>query len=291
MFRKSVLVFLVLAAVLAAGCQPASPQEVIVTEVVEVTRIVEVDAAPTEEESLSIFPSMAVDVRQYSSMNGREYVVYVVLPLTYSAGDQTFPVVYVSDGDFYALPTAMAAAQVAFGQEMPEVITVGIGYGGSAMNSMTRREEDMSPEGSESFLMFLEEELIPDIEANYRVADAKRTLMGHSLGGSFSLYTLFNAPDTFSQIIVSSAPCDEACQAMMQAYAADHDGLPVRLFISAGDLDPDVMVSVEAFWEDLQSAEYDSFTGEMAILDGETHLSSRPRAFITALKWVFSAGE
>jgi len=56
----------------------------------------------------------------------------------------------------------------------------------------------------EAFLQFLQEELIPDIEANYRTDPAARTLMGTSLCGDFSLYSLFHAADTFANIIASS---------------------------------------------------------------------------------------
>ena len=42
---------------------------------------------------------------------------------------RSHPVLYVTDGDFYAIPLGMSAAQLAFGQEVPEFITVGVDYG------------------------------------------------------------------------------------------------------------------------------------------------------------------
>ena len=296
MFTRRNFILLILLVVTVVGCQTAEPTTVEVPVTVEVTRIVEVPveaeaADSVTSESPAIVPGLTTDVRTYSSeVNGREYTIYVTLPLSYEMTDQSYPVLYVTDGDFYTIPTAMTAAILAFGQEMPETITVGIGYGGSAMDSLQRREEDMTPEGSESFLQFLQEELIPDIESNYRVDPAVRTLMGDSLGGAFSLYALFNAADTFGQIIASSPSCGEACSALENAYAEGHDALPVRLFVSAGDLDEEVLPSVELFGEALQASDYDSFSSELAILDGETHMSARPRAFTSGIRWVF-AGE
>ena len=62
------------------------------------------------------------------------------------------------------------------------------------------------------------------------------------------------------------------------------------MFVSAGDLDEEVLPSVERFGEALQASDYDSFSSELAILDGETHMSARPRAFTSGIRWVF-AGE
>ena len=292
MLKRYALLCVFLTGLVAAGCEAAQAEPVTATEIVEVTRIVEVTPVAGDPDGLPIVPGVTIDVRQYQSLNGREYVVYVFLPLSYEAsGDQSYPVMYVTDGDWYTVPIGMANAQLAFGQEMPEVIVVGVGYGGSFMNAFTRREEDMTPEGAESFLSFLEDELVPDIEANYRAASTPRTLVGHSLGGAFSLYAAFLAGDTFDQFVASSPSCGEACLAALRDYAADQDALPVRLFVSAGELDQEVLATAEDFWAALQLEDFAGLTGEMVVLDGETHLSSRPRAFTTGAKWVFSGSE
>ena len=42
------------------------------------------------------------------------------------------------------------------------------------------------------------------IETDYRADPADRTLLGHSLGANFALYTLFRQPDTFQRCVVAS---------------------------------------------------------------------------------------
>lgn len=320
MFLRSRLILLVALIVTVVACQAEEPQTVEVPVTVQVTRVVEVqaevevtrlveepvitevtrvvevmsEAEPVEAEAaevLPVSPSMTTDVRTFSSAaTGRDYVVYVTLPFSYEMSEANYPAIYITDGDFYTLSTAMAAGQVAFGQEMPEIITVGIGYGGSAMNSLQRREEDMSPEGSEAFLQFLRDELIPDIETNYRVDPATRTLLGHSLGGTFSLYTLFNGSGTFNQIIASSPSCAEGvCVDEESAFAAEHDTLPARLFVSVGELDAEVLPMVQSLDEALQASNYEGLVSQMVTLDGETHLSARPRAFISGLRSIFAS--
>lgn len=307
MSKRLVLCLFILAGSLTAGCRASEPQTVTElvevtrvvevttepetgTEFVEVTRIVEVEAEAPAEETLSILPHISIDVRTYPATNGRDYVVYVALPMSYPATDFSYPVMYITDGDWYTIPTAMSAAQLAFGEEMPEVIVVGVGYGGSIMDAFGRRDEDMSAEGSANFLQFIEETLIPDIEANFRAAPTPRALIGHSAGGNFSLYAMLNAPETFNYIVSSSPSCADTCMTLEQDYASANDALPVRLFLSAGELD-DALDFTTAFWAALQASEYDGLVGEMLVLDGETHLSARPRALTTGMKWIFAGGE
>ena len=49
----------------------------------------------------------------------------------------------------------------------------------------------------------LETEYIPFVEERFRVS-GKRILFGHSLGGLFAIYYLFNAADTFDGVIAAS---------------------------------------------------------------------------------------
>lgn len=58
--------------------------------------------------------------------------------------------------------------------------------------------------GAEQFYRFIEQELIPMIEAEYPVNPEQRTLFGHSLGGYFALWTLFTQGEKFKHIIAIS---------------------------------------------------------------------------------------
>ena len=275
--KKSLVISLLLI-VLVTGCQAAEPE--IVEVPVEVTRLVEVETA----EVVADVPFFTTDVRTYTSeATGNDYVVYVTLPLSYESVGHSYPVLYVTDGDFFTVPAATMAAMLAAGHEMPEVITVGIGHGGSDRDFVARRREDMAVDGRESFLEFLEEELIPDIEAKYRANPEERILMGHSLGGAFALYALFNAPDTFGNIIASSPSCRDEC-----AVYEGHGAYPSRLFVSMGELDREFMPGYELLNQALQDSDYDGLASEMVILNGETHMSAWPRTFTTGMKWVFA---
>jgi predicted alpha/beta superfamily hydrolase len=288
--KRTIVVLLCLLCLLVLAACSAEPETVDVPVEVEVTRLVEVVVEAEPAEAPDLVPIFTTDIRTYSSTaTGRDYTVYVTLPLSYDdeTAAHSYPVLYITDGDYMTIPTATIAGGLAMEQVVPEVITVGIGYGGTFEVSGERRGEDMGFGGQESFLQFLQEELIPDIEANYRADPAARTLMGFSLGGDFSLYALFHAPDTFANIIAGSPDCI-ACSRDEGTYAEEHETLPVRLFVSEGGLETEISPRIERFVEALQASDYDGLVMEHAILDGETHMSAWPRTFTNSIKWIFA---
>jgi hypothetical protein len=86
--------------------------------------------------------------------------------------------------------------------------------------------------GGVQYLEFLQQELIPFVESNYRVAPLDRTIWGYSFGGLFALYALFQKPDLFQRYIIVDG-FDEKYFEMEATYAAQHADLPIRLFLSA----------------------------------------------------------
>ena len=327
MFRRMSLIVLLLLVVFVAGCQSADPETVEVPVTVEVTRVIEVAAEPPEPEMVEVTREVEVPVEVpvdvevtrvvevaaeetapeppvinpmmpiefdtiASAATGRDYTLTVALPASYMFTEADYPVIFVTDGDFYTIPLAMAAGQLGFGQEIPEFIIVGIDYGNpNPMEWLELREMDMGVEGSENFLQFFEEELIPYIEANYRADSANRTLVGHSSGGNFSLYGLLQAADTFSNIIASSPGGAALWMDAIENFTANQGETPAKAYLSVGDLDQEAVVAgVQAFSDALVGLDFEGLAQEMAILDNETHLSVRPRAFNNGLRWLFAGG-
>jgi predicted alpha/beta superfamily hydrolase len=83
----------------------------------------------------------------------------------------------------------------------PQVILAGIGYKDfPTMDSLRTRdytypvaipEYEMSTSGrADRFLSFIDNQLTPFIDSSYKTDTSKRILMGHSLGGYFTLYAL-----------------------------------------------------------------------------------------------------
>jgi predicted alpha/beta superfamily hydrolase len=136
------------------------------------------------------------------------------LPLNYSKEPtKKYPVMYVLDGGSQDVHTSDKIAVLAAAELIPECIVVGI------LNTKTSRNRDQTPpfmqtetddakspngEG-DRFLAFIEKEVIPKIDSNYRTTNY-RTLSGHSRGGLFVLYSLMAKPELFNARFCHSTP-------------------------------------------------------------------------------------
>jgi len=136
--RNTGLKILLLFVMLLAACSPTTPEPVTVKETVisevpvtvEVTREVEVTSEPVTSGTEATISLTEVKTL-HSSAVGRDYRIFVALPLSYSRRtSETYPVVYLLDGDlwFGAVTDPTRFLQWG-GKELPELIIVGIGYG------------------------------------------------------------------------------------------------------------------------------------------------------------------
>ena len=319
-------VALLLLVLLLIGCgstapEPVTVKETVISEVpvtVEVTRVVEVTSEvadrsqPAASAMEATIPGSPVSML-LSSSSDREYKIFVALPLSYSKYDRiTYPVVYLLDGNFYLdLVTEMGHGYHFFGKQLPELIIVGIGYDidwkteGRLDEFNLLRVRDLTPTQMSSapgsgeageFLRFIQEDLIPHIDANYRTDPTDRTIAGHSLGGLFSLYALFHAPETFTRYVAASPSLwwdDRVMFEYEEQFANEHADLPVRLFLSVGALEEKADISsryvsnLEELHRRLEARNYAGLDMEMVIFEDETHSSVLPGAFSKGLLTVF----
>jgi predicted alpha/beta superfamily hydrolase len=167
-------------------------------------------------------PLPSSELRRFSSeIMDQDLLIYVQLPLDYASdGSKQYPVIYVTDGNrsfpIYAnISTMLGFPPTGF----PQVIVVGIAYDIEDMSQWAAwRTRDLTPTvntgveqhwegllrrmtgdttirvetgGGPRFLSFICDELVPFIEAEYRVSDQDRALAGYSYGGLFTLFGLF----------------------------------------------------------------------------------------------------
>ena len=163
-----------------------------------------------------------------SDINHVSYRLSISLPAQYSDSvNSRFPVLYFLDGNVW-LPLASSVLQSINKMEPIEpIIMVGIGYevetfeydvvqrtydytptpDYSADSSMTfRYKTPIRSGGADTFLLVLEQEIIPFIDSLFRTSNS-RTIAGHSLGGLFATYVLLEKPRLFSNYIIAS-PAD-----------------------------------------------------------------------------------
>jgi predicted alpha/beta superfamily hydrolase len=239
------------------------------------------------------------EVRQLkSSATGRSYDIYVRLPEEYRQDRaKKYPVLYVLDGqwDFKLLDSIYGGLQ--YDGFVPEMIIVGITYSGDAdygalraMDYTPVRDVFFGGAGdAPRFFAFLKEQLLPFIEDNYRADPSQRALMGSSFGGTFTLYAMFTEPTLFSGYVSGSpiVPYGDGFALRQEAeYARKHKDLPVRLFLSVGELE-EMARPVNAFARILSERDDAGLKMEIRTIPGEGHASNKPETYNRGLRYIF----
>lgn len=194
----------------------------------------------------------------------QEFKILVSMPVIHDEESERFPVLYCTDANFFYPRDITFLLQG--GGEVPRFILVGIGYPGKHyLSSANLRARDLTPVedvlkmpppenfirdvlvpkgkkygGAQEFLKFIRQELIPFIDKNYPTLTSDRGYCGHSLGGLFGLFVLFNKPDTFNKYIIGSPAAywgNEHIIKQAENYVANHDELNANVFMSAGALE------------------------------------------------------
>jgi predicted alpha/beta superfamily hydrolase len=151
----------------------------------------------------------------YSETLNEYREIYIQLPNNYKPeNNKEYPVVYILDGE--VLLSAVNNVQSFYsGGFTPEMVLVGISNANNRTRDLTTSkitEKYGMPfnevnGGADNFSEFLEAELIPFIENKYPVTHF-RTLIGHSYGGLFAIYTLINHPQLFSNYLAIDPSLD-----------------------------------------------------------------------------------
>jgi predicted alpha/beta superfamily hydrolase len=238
----------------------------------------------------------------HSTIIDDDFYIYISLPDGYEESVKKYPVLYVLDGDIsFGIATSIAR-YLQFGNTIPELIIVGIGYGALRKSKGNDRNRDYTISnnrnrpgsgGAPKFRKFLEEELISYIDDEFRTVPDDRTLNGYSLGGLFALYTLFTEPGLFNRYIIGSPHLawDNFRIFSVQENAFNSiDDINARVFISVGSdqsqetyFEPiDSMVTI------IQEKGYPNLKLGTKVFDGGTHLICPPEALTYGLVAVFS---
>ena len=164
------------------------------------------------------FPAFEIQgsqVRKLTSsiVANQKYVLQMMLPANYENSNKKFPVLYLMDLQWdFPLLTALYGQQYYDGF-IPEMIIVGVTWGGTKPNPDSLRARDYTPTtearspqsgGAQQYLSALKNEVFPFIETNYKADKNDRALIGCSLGGLFTLYALFTEPGLFQRYVAAT---------------------------------------------------------------------------------------
>ncbi|MDO1449850.1 alpha/beta hydrolase-fold protein [Rhodocytophaga aerolata] len=164
-----------------------------------VTAVVDKNAFVEEEDQ-----ETAPTLRMHSAVVNDSFSLFIRLPRGYERNKKkNYPVIYQLDANAYFDQVSYAVGQLSKkGKLAIEPIIVGIGYANAYVMDSLRIRDYTFPQvhssqglpmggGGDKFYTYITTELIPYIDTHYRTDTNKRTLMGHSLGGYFTLYSLW----------------------------------------------------------------------------------------------------
>jgi hypothetical protein len=168
------------------------------------------------DSSIRVAGTRGADAHAYnirSSILDEQRRVNVVFPASYaqSPASRRYPVVIILDGEVNVPATAAVTDELARHGMIPETIIVAI----ENANGARGRVRDLTPpglsvsgsglnEGGERFLDFIERELLPAVDRQFRGAEP-RTLIGHSSGAVLATYAAATR-STYRAVIAIDAP-------------------------------------------------------------------------------------
>ncbi|HEY9500826.1 MAG TPA: alpha/beta hydrolase-fold protein, partial [Pyrinomonadaceae bacterium] len=234
-----------------------------------------------------------------STVLGEDRIILVRTPVGYESNKQSYPVLYMTDGDAHMGHTSSTIEFLTRNGRIPEMIVVGV--------TNTDRTRDLTPAkstnknaagvlqfptagGADNFLKFFETELIPQIEKDYRV-QPYRILAGHSFGGLFAIHAMITKPALFnSYVAVSPSLQWENAEALKRAeeFLKNQKELRVTLYTSLGNEPGGIGESFDKFRQVLAQTSIKGFEWQAERMDDEDHGSVVLRSHYFGLRKVYA---
>jgi len=242
-------------------------------------------------------------------VQGENYVIQVGLPSGYYSTQKSYPVLYVLDGDkSFGMTKEIADWLMWFSQfnnEIKDIIVVGISYGTGTDEWWNKRARDltvgkdtivgkefMNAGGADNFIMFIQNEVFPEVNKNYRTVPDSSAICGISMGGLLSSYILFTQPQMFKEyLIIAPWLCwnNKIILKLETEYFNHHKELNKTVYLAYGTLDIKecVINPTDEFIKNIKMHNFNGLKFVPQIFEGETHVSVFSTALTTGLRTIF----
>ena len=232
--------------------------------------------------------------------SGVDHFLTVATPIRYEALDAA-PLILCLDGAWIAGTVRDATRIMSMSGEAPEAIVASLSFTDETMRAYNRSraiwycptpwvppeivgvKDVVADDVGKAliYLAFIREQVLPMLRAELRVSES--WLVGHSFSALFGLRALFTDPTLFDKYVLASPSIWWDGRVMFDieaVYAADHNDLAARVFMTAGAEEDalgdmfnmgDNMVEMA---ERLASRDYPSLSIAHAILPAESHSST-----------------
>jgi predicted alpha/beta superfamily hydrolase len=234
---------------------------------------------------------------------GRHYALFIGLPASYATEpDKRYPVVYVTDGYWDFQKVTAIHGPLVYDKYAPEFITVGMGYAGENPDFGDLRRWELSPVPfgtpldasghAKDYLDTIEKVFIPLIDKEYRTDPRTRVLGGASLGGLFTLYSMFTKPELFSAYVAVTPAVlvgNDWLLGYEEVFAKSGRTLNARLYMTVGGNEATSFVApILRMNQRFAPGRYPKLAYEFRVIDGERHAGNQLESYNRGLRFVFA---
>jgi len=230
-----------------------------------------------------------------SKIMGEHRTLWVHVPPDYNTTSNTYPVLYLLDGDSHFDYGARTADFLAGydRNRVPPMIVVGVVNvdRGRDFTPVHAKKPDgsldsnkvLTDAGAGRFLRYLENEVVSYIDSHYRV-QPYRILAAHSLGGLFALYAKETKPLLFPGMISTSPVISDQELRNLQTFLTANHPHNGKLFFGIGN---ENTAKVDALAAGLKRQAPDWFEWANKKYEDENHFTAPFKTLFDGLKFIY----
>jgi predicted alpha/beta superfamily hydrolase len=256
-----------------------------------------------EESAALVLPQIQVVPIRDTQAN-RQYELYIELPEGYSeSSDKSYPVLYYMDAVWHREILSAGAEYI-----LTDAILVGVSWQKDPDKNLLEQhgehvsrywdytiQESTNPEQQAKYqlgqannhLNFIQQDVIPYVEGNYRTDPENRSYFGYSLSGLFGAYVLLSQPDTFRNYILGSASMRGNIKELerLASNISGSQGMNANVFISYGSAEDELRAYGRQFIDLLEARNDQQLSITYKVLDGN-HQSAFPLTGVQSVFWL-----
>ncbi|GAA3521678.1 alpha/beta hydrolase-fold protein [Aquimarina addita] len=247
------------------------------------------------------------DVKELiSKFNNQKYQIKISYPKSYFQNkDITYPVLYVIDAETNFGGVSYIVQRLIKDKLIPEILVVGIAYNTDYKNFYRLRSRDLTPVedkdlrmgnndvdptgGASKFSDFLEFELFPFIEKEFRTKQEDRAMYGHSYGGLFGSYAFLDKPHLFNRYLLLGPSLWYKDKLLVNQASSKslNFNKRIKLYMASGELDVRTNNYQEEFIQFLKQKNISNLKLESEVIENETHRTIFGVGFTNGLRFIY----
>ena len=248
------------------------------------------------------------DVKELTSkFNNQKYHIKISYPKGYFKNkEKNYPVLYVIDAETNFGGVSYIVQRLIKDKLIPEILVVGIAYNTDYSNFYRLRSRDLTPVedkdlrmgnknvdptgGAPKFCDFLEFELFPFIEKEYRTNKEDRAIYGHSYGGLYGSYVLLDKPHLFNKYLLLGPSLWYKDKLLVNQAFLDESlnfSKPAKLYMASGELDLRINDYQEEFVKILKDKNLSDLKIKSEVVENETHRTIFGVGFTNGLRFIY----